>query len=294
MPDSRPASTVVWFDGAFVAAENARWSFDDRGVQFGVGFFETFRTSGGKPHHWRYHQTRLASACATAGIELAAGSLAFDPAKRHAVLQRLLAEHGMRDAVFRYTVSAGRVGERPVEAVAPRALPPPPPDEGVCVRVLQLPRDNGEWLPRPKSLGCANAWLGAEELRRRTKEASDEGLFLARESGLVVETTRQNIAWIVDGCLHYPDPMLGAVAGTCQAWVVELGAACEARRASLDELLAAEAIVVMNSVRGITPVHLVFDADDRPLRRGIDSRDHPLVASLRRQWTEALEATADD
>lgn len=293
MPDSPPTSAIVWFDGAFVSAEAARLPIDDRGVQFGLGFYETFRTSGGRLHHWRYHRERLEGACAMAGIKLPVDSLAFDEAKRQAVVQRLLAEHGASDAVFRYTVTAGRVVGRPVESLVLRALPAAAPDEGVCLRVLKLARDNGEWVPRPKSLGYANAWLGAEELRRRTKEASDDGLFLARESGCVVETTRQNIAWIVDGCLRYPDPALGPVAGTCLDWIVELGAACETRRAPIDELLAADAIIVMNSVRGITPVHLVLDADDRPLRRGIDSRDHPLVASLRRQWTEALEATAE-
>ncbi len=293
MPDSCAIRAIVWFDGAFVAGEAARLRFDDRGVQFGVGFYETFRTSGGRPHHWRYHRARLESACARVGIELPADSFASDGERRRAVVERLLAEHGATDAVFRYTITAGRVGERPAESVVLRALPPPPPDEGVCLRVLKLARDNGEWLPRPKSLCSLNAWLGAEELRQRSGDASDEGLFLARDSGCVVETTRQAIAWIVDGGLCYPDPALGAVAGTCLAWVIESGATCETRRAPIDELLAADAIVVLNSVRGITPVHLIFDADDRPLRRGIDSRDHPLVASLRRQWTEALEATAE-
>jgi 4-amino-4-deoxychorismate lyase len=292
MADSSSADPIVYFNGAFVAASAARLPVDDRGLLFGIGFFETFRTCASRAHHLSFHQRRLERACATAQLDLPATFLARDPAALRVVVQRLLREHGLADAVFRYTVTAGARDGAASELLTLRALPPSSPAEGVCLRVLNLARDSGEWLPRPKSLNYANAWLGAEELRRRSHEPSDEGLFLSREGGFIVETTRQNVGWIVDGVFRYPEPALGAVSGTCLEWLLDVGLPSEPRRATVDELLAADAIVVTNSVRGVTPVHLVFDAQDQPLRVGLDSRNHPLVVSLRRQWNETLDATA--
>jgi 4-amino-4-deoxychorismate lyase len=288
-PASKPA--MIYCNGEFLAAERVPLSIDDRGLLFGLGFFETFRTSGGQPHHWRYNRERLERACATAGMTLPRSFLAKDETKLVYAVQRLLREHQREDAVFRYTITGGPAA--PVEMLTLRLLPPAMPAEGICLRVLNLSRDNGEWLPRPKSLNYANAWLGAQELQRRAADPSDEGLFLGREGGFLVETTRRNVAWITDGNLRYPDPSLGAVAGTCLAWLLDLGLPAEPARAKLDDLLTADAIVVMNAVRGVTPVQLLCDAQDAPLRSGIDSHEHPIVASLCRQWVEALEATAE-
>lgn len=281
-----------------MSASEARLPIDDRGVLFGFGFFETFRTSGGRPHHWRFHRQRLERACATAQIAIPNSFLAADEHRLTQVIHQLLQRHGYKDAVFRYTVTAGadpkEAEPRPTEFLVARPLPAETPEEGICVRVLNQTRDNGEWVPRPKSLNYGNALLGSAELKRRANNAFDEGLFLSRDGAFIVETARQNIAWIADGRLCYPEPDLGAIAGTCLEWMLDLGVPNESRRAPLEALLSADAIMVTNSVRGVTPVNLVYDRDDRPLRVGLDSVNHPIVASLRRQWIEALEATAED
>jgi 4-amino-4-deoxychorismate lyase len=291
MADSPLKPAMIYFNGDFLAADRVPLPVDDRGWLFGIGFFETFRTSGGRPHHWRYNRERLERACRTAGLTLPRSFLAADETKLDYAVRRLLREHQREDAVFRYTVTAGAA--QPAEMLTLRPLPPAAPGGGICLRVLTLSRDNGEWWPRPKSLNYANAWLGAQELARRAADPSDDGLFLSRDSGFVVETTRRNVAWIADGRLRYPDPSLGPVAGTCLAWLLDIGAPAEPMRGTLDDLLAADAIMVMNAVRGVTPVQLVCDAHDAPLRSGIDSHEHPIVASLCRQWVEALEATAE-
>ena len=47
--DGRPA---VYLNGQIVPAVGAGLPVDDHGVLFGAGFFETFRTSGGRPLLW--------------------------------------------------------------------------------------------------------------------------------------------------------------------------------------------------------------------------------------------------
>lgn len=296
-----PASPAVYFNGRILPAAEAHLPIDDAGTLYGLGFFETFRTSGGRPHQWDFHRARMAQACITAGITMPPTFLVCDEARLRETVRVLLREHGMSDGVFRYTLTAGRAsapdsrGEgfsEPAEFMVLRALPPCPPPEGVALRVLQLSRDNGEWLPRPKSLNYANAFAGAGELRRRGAAPGDEGLFLSREGAYAVETPRQNLAWIEGERLCYPDPALGAVAGTCLQWALQLGLPFAARRARLPDLLGADAIMVLNAVRGVTPVREAWDAQDQHRFRLLESHAHPLVVSLVGRWSDALRATA--
>lgn len=296
-----PLPGFIFFNGHVVDAGEAQLSVSDAAVLYGCGFFETFRTSGGRPHHWGFNQSRLRQACVTAGIALPSKFLANDEARLREVVTQLLREHQMSDAVFRYTVTAGAVGDSdprgnifstPTEFMTLRALPPPAPAEGIALRVLNLPRDSGEWLPRPKSLNYANAFAGAEELRRRRAAPSDEGLFLSWSGARIAETPRQNVAWFERGKFCYPDPVLGPVAGTCLEWVRQLDPTAEPRRALLPDLLTADAVIVLNSVRGVTPVREVWDTQDQIRFQTFDSAAHPGVVSLIKCWNEALRATA--
>lgn len=283
---------IVFFNGEFTSSAKARLPINDRGARFGLGFFETFRTSGGKPHHWRFNRARLEEACRRAQISSSSISLVRDEERFRATIRHMLLVSGMSDAVFRYTVTAGEDPGTGFEILAIRSLPAEPPADGIALRVLSLTRDNGEWLPRPKSLNYANAYLGSRELEMRGRHPSDEGLFLSREGAYVVETPRQNIGWLCDGTLRYPDFGLGAIPGTCLQWVLGLGIPAEARRAEVEELISADAIVVLNAVRGITPVRRIWDVTDQHELCVLSSHQHPLVVSLRQQWAEALGTTA--
>jgi 4-amino-4-deoxychorismate lyase len=291
--------TIAYCNGELMPAAAARLPIDDAGVLYGLGFFETFLTSGGHPHHWSFHRERLAQACGVAGITVPGTFLARDEARLRGVAQTLLRENKMSDAVFRYTLTAGRVSlggrsgnfDGPAEFMTLRVFPPAAPAEGISLRVLRLARDNGEWLPRPKSLNYSNALAGAGELRRRAAAASDEGLFLSRDERCVVETVRQNIAWIEGGKLCYPDETLGPVAGTCLQWALSLGIPSAPRRIKLGELAAADAVVVLNAVRGVTPVRELWDDEDRQCLARVASCEHPMVLQLRESWRGALQAT---
>jgi 4-amino-4-deoxychorismate lyase len=291
----------VYQNGSILENAAAQVSADDHGLLFGLGFFETFRTSAGRPHLWDLHRRRLEQACVVAGIEPGSTLLISDEAKLRVVIRTLLAKHGLTDAVFRYTLTAGTPKDEdghapysnPAELLSLRPLPPAAPPHGVALRLLELPRDTGEWRPRPKSLNYGNALMGGLELRRRGAAASDEGLFLTRDSRRVVEGVRHNLAWLRDGRWFYPDPELGAVPGTCLQWLLEHGFPAEPTRSSLADFLHADAVVVINSVRGATPVRELWDVDDRATLATWASSAHPLVIGLRRRWDEGLQATAE-
>jgi 4-amino-4-deoxychorismate lyase len=290
---------IVWLNGQTLPASAARLAADDHGFLYGLGFFETFRTNGGYPHHCDRNCRRLLEACGTAHIRVPASFLVCDATRlRHAV-GLLLRENRMPDGVFRYTLTAGapaepadRLGyDRPGELLTVRALPPPAAPEGVALRLLSIPRDSGEWQPRPKSLNYTNALMGGHELRQRGA-ANDEGLFLTRDGKRVVEGVRHNVAWISNGRFCFPDPTLGAVAGTCLQWVLDMDMEVEPCRAGLDEFVQADAVMLLNAVRGITPVCVLWDAQDEFVLRAWKSHENALVAELRRKWSDALAKTA--
>jgi 4-amino-4-deoxychorismate lyase len=141
-------------------------------------------------------------------------------------------------------------------------------------------------------LNYLNAMLGARELQHRQVASSDEGVFLSREGGWVVETPRQSIAWISGDSIHVPDSSLGGVAGTCLAWMIERGEVIRGTRTDLRGLSAADAVFVCNSVRGITPVAEIWDESDSKRLGEFASADHGRVRALQAGWQQSLEATA--
>jgi 4-amino-4-deoxychorismate lyase len=289
-PSEGPAP--VFLNGGILPAQEARVSIYDQGLLYGFGFFETFRTSGGSPHHWQFNRERLSAACERAGLVLPRSFLAHDELKLAQVVHELLRQTGRFDAVFRYTITSG-MGETPTEILTIRSLPSGMPSAaGIRLRVLKLRRDSGEWIPRPKSLNYLNAILGTRELQMRSSSTSDEGLFLSYADASVVETARQNVAWIVRDGIQIPDAAAGAVAGTCLDWLQTRGIRVKRARVSLAEFTRAEAIFTLNSVRGITPVAEVWDEADVSLLGSFKSAAHPVIQRLQQEWSEALAKTA--
>jgi branched-subunit amino acid aminotransferase/4-amino-4-deoxychorismate lyase len=213
--------------------------------------------------------------------------------KRAQVIRELLRRCSESDAVFRYTVTGG-ANHGPTEILTSRPLPASNLSEGICLRVLRLRRDSGEWIPRPKSLNYLNASLGLRELSMRSAAPSDEGLFLAREDDFVVETARQSIAWVVGDRIYTPGESSGAVSGTCLAWLQTCDVAIVRTRAALATFLEANAIFVLNAVRGITPVAAVWDEFDGKQLGSYESAAHPLILQLQRGWNDELAKTAQD
>ena len=285
----------VYWNGELRTADDARFASDDHGVLYGLGFFETFRTCDGVPHRWAAHRSRLLAACERAGIEVPRTFLARDEVALRSAVRNLLREGGASDAVFRYTITAGAPATggytRPSELLVARPLPGEITSDGVKLRVLNLPRDNGEWVPRPKSLNFSNALLGARELRLRGAAPDDEGLFLSRENGCVVEGVRHNVAWFEGERFCYPAPELGAVDGLGLRWALGVFSGGEPRRASLGDLARADAVVLLNAVRGVTPVSELWDTSDRLRLSAWRSHEHPQIGALRMHWHDALQAT---
>ncbi len=243
--------------------------FDDRGLAYGDGLFETVLVPRAA-----VHLARLARGAETLDIPL--------PAR--ATLEALPARAGEGLAVLKLMLTRGSGGRgylAPAEPeprlrwqVSPFAPAEASWRDGVRVRHCRL------------RLGIQPALAGLKHLNRLENvlaraEWSDpeiaEGL-LSDAEGRLVEATCMNLFWWQDGAWHTPRLDRCGVAGTLRAALLEGGTIHETD-APPETLATAEAVCLGNSVQGLWPVTRLDDADGRRLARwDIDARHRALQA----------------
>ncbi|WP_193368884.1 aminotransferase class IV family protein [Pelagibius marinus] len=115
----------------------------------------------------------------------------------------------------------------------------------------------------PERLAAEDPWLAVKTTQRRLYDDTraalpsgiDEVIFLNQE-GEVCEGTITNVFARLEGKLVTPPLACGLLPGVLREELLETGAA-EERRLRLDELRAAEAVFLGNSLRGLIPAELV-------------------------------------
>ncbi|MCK2182675.1 aminodeoxychorismate lyase [Halomonas getboli] len=248
--------------------------FDDRGLAYGDGLFETVLVRDGEPLLWAEHLARLARGAETLGI----------PMPDRATLDALPARAGEGLAVLKLMLTRGSGGrgylapDDPAPRLRWQVAPFAPAEsrwkEGVRVRHCRL------------RLGIQPALAGLKHLNRLENvlaraEWSDpevaEGL-LGDAEGRLVEATCMNLFWWQDGAWLTPRLDRCGVAGTLRAALLASGVVREAD-VPAETLAAAEAVCLANSVQGLWPVVRLDATDGRCLARwDIDDRHRALQA----------------
>jgi 4-amino-4-deoxychorismate lyase len=229
----------------------------DRGLSYGDGLFETLALADAGPCLWRLHLERLDAGCRRLGIA------APEPVLLRREAARAIAGH--RDGVLKIILTRGSGGRgyRPDPAARPRRIllwfpGPEYPDswtvEGVHVRFCATQLGRNPRLAGIKHLNRLEQVLARAEW---ANPAIAEGLMLDSE-GLVIEGTMSNLFVERDGRLLTPRLDRTGVAGVVRALVLEQaraqGIVCEERDLEPQELLAADALFLTNSLIGIWPV----------------------------------------
>jgi branched-chain amino acid aminotransferase len=279
-----------WNHGAFVRAEPAALTFDDRSFRFGDGLFETLRCYRRVPFRWADHLDRMLSGC-----NLLRLSLPGNPASITAGLQQFFARQSQEQLVARLHLSRGPgprglspgAVQRPLLVIT---LHPPPPAVGAGggLRVATT-----RWtLPGGLALAlCKSASRLPYLLARLDAEAAgaQQGL-LRNPRGEVVEADSANLFWIEDHQVCTPPLSSGALDGITRRTVLELcadlGIAAREQALRVSEVPRLQVAFLTSSVLELAPVtHL----DDRPLNwhpwvdrlltayraRALDARKNP-------------------
>jgi branched-chain amino acid aminotransferase len=254
--------SLAWWNGRIIPPEEVRIAPDDAGFLFGDGLFETLRVDAGRARDLSAHLDRLFAGLLRLGIA---------PPEDRCALGRAVtdvANAAPRPAArLRITVSRG-TSEGPTRLITASVYEPPGEDvygRGVAAVLLPDHRiDSRGPLAGLKSLGYQ-----ANRLALRQAEASGawDALRL-NEHGRLASGSRSNLALVLPEGIFTPPESEGCLPGTVRRRLLEAGAIRE-RPLTLDDLAAAEGLLLLNSLVGVLPVSSV---DDREVPVGPEAR----------------------
>lgn len=258
---------VLFFNGERVLSQGksvsdhyAGISFDDRGLQYGDGIFETLRIANGAIPMWAFHQERLSKA------ELA---LKLPLADFFSHWSLFLKQH-LKDIESGYAKLVITRGEGPRGYKIPSE-----PALNWWLKVGDLPSSYKIKQTTPFSLTLCQHPIsrqpklaGLKHLNRLDQAMArsewgesnefDEGVMFNID-GDVTECTMSNIFWLKNGQLHTPDLSQEGIDGCVRRWLIaraqqSLQPVVVRQQTKLDELIAADAVFLTNSLMGIQAV----------------------------------------
>lgn len=237
--------------------EQASVSAHDRGLAYGDGVFRTLAVRDGQAQCWQRHFAKLCDDCRRLDIP--------QPGEQslRAELDQVARE--LAFGVVKITVTRGQ-GERgyampsqphPTRIVTGAPMPLYPAgnvDEGIKIRLCQLRLAEQPRLAGIKHLNRLENVLARAEWN---DPGIAEGLLLDMR-GNVIEGVTSNLFMLQRGVLVTPDLSRCGVAGVTRdrilAWAHECKMPSEIRDISFAELLAAEEVMVCNSLIGVWQV----------------------------------------
>lgn len=279
-----PGDSLVYLNGEYTRADQAKISVLDRGFIFGDGIYEVVPAYRGKAFRITEHLNRLERSLAAIRI-----AMPMDRAALTALIERLIAGATTPECMVYLQVTRGvykRNHAFPAEAIAPTVFgmvtPMTPPsalqrEQGVSVVSIKDER----WLHCDiKSVSL----LGNVLARQQAVEADADEVIQYRD-GYLTEGSSSNI-WIVrDGKLLAPPKNNLILEGIRYGLMAELaqegGVVFEARPISRAEVETADEILITSATKEVLPVlkrdgQVVGDGKPGPvyrlLRAGYDAR----------------------
>jgi branched-subunit amino acid aminotransferase/4-amino-4-deoxychorismate lyase len=233
----------IWLNGSFRDRSRAEVAVFFRGVQSGVGVFETLAVRDGRPVDLEAHLERLSRSSVALSVPL-----------------------GEKDALRRATaVIAERIdfGHGWIKIVALRGpglavfgAASAPEAEGAIARAVVLPwlRHRRDALAGIKSTSYAGFVRGLEYARER---GADEGLW-RNDRGHVVEGCTSNVFAVRGRAVWTPGPRDGILEGITRAKALQsaraLGLTIHEGKLRLRRLLDAEEAFLTSSTGGVRPL----------------------------------------
>jgi branched-subunit amino acid aminotransferase/4-amino-4-deoxychorismate lyase len=249
---------VVYVDGSIVPESEARVSALDRGLLSGYGLFETMRAYGGKPWAFDDHYARTQQ-----GAELIDLSVPAPEILRRAIAD-VVEANALPDGGVRYTITGG------AGPADPQADPDAPPsliitawplrdyaslyEEGASLATIA---EGGRPLSGVKTTSYAVSVAGRIFAKRA---GADDALFLGGHKR-VLEATGSNL-FIVEGTrMRTPRIDDAILPGVTRRYVIEVarqeGFEVIEDTLYLDDLRAADEVVLTSSLREVYPVRSV-------------------------------------
>jgi aminodeoxychorismate lyase len=249
--------TKSYINGSLESPEKSI-SIDERGFRFGDGVFETIPVQAGVPYLWEYHMERLEEGLAAIHIQSPADNV-FKQATD------LIKINNIDDGLIRIYISRGigSQGYLPVSTTSPTVIiqtmeRPRAPDAPVTLWLSTYEKISKNALPThcKTAQGLNSTLARMEAVNHACYDALQLDCF-----GRISETSASNIFWLAKNILYTPSLACSALAGITRRRIIELSPypineGCY----SLEDLQAANAVIITNASIGIVPVKAFLPA----------------------------------
>ena len=236
---------------------------DDRGLHYADGAFETLACTQGRIHCAALHEDRLARAMAA----LRFAGPARQAAKVFSDAQRCL-DHVKHTGTARLTVTrgSGPRGYAPTDAAQARSIlsaypPYVPASESLRCGVAETHWANQPQLAGLKLLARTEQVLAAQEA---STQGWDDALMLD-EKRQVISSSKGNLFLVTGTDATTPCLNRCGIAGTRRQILInvllpQMGYSVSSRPVLLRECLEADALIVTNTVMGVTAINSIAEA----------------------------------
>lgn len=281
---------IVYLNGDYVPAEEARVSVFDRGFLYGDGIYETLRVYGGRVFRLEEHLSRLERSARMIRL-----SLPLSPAAFAEAIETCLKLNDLSSALVRIGVSRGEAsipGLDPALVAGPatvvivtRPFEPYPEamyEAGIRAAVVSVRRTPTEALsPIIKSTNFLNNIMSKMEA---LEAGADEAIMLNTD-GHIAEGTTTNVFWFDGKSLCTPPLEAGILDGVTRSEALTIAQKHLAYRAvevlrGQDALEEAEEVFVTSTSYEVMPVTTI---DGKPVGTG---RPGPVSLGILRKFRE--------
>jgi len=257
---------LVYLNGEFLPAADAKVSIDDGGWLHGAGLFETMRAENGRVFRLESHVARLIRSASTLLRPIERGDL---PSRVDFL--ELLQRNELKVARVRMTVSAGPMQTRDESEGVPLTVcvttsPLSPPaarlyETGVQVVICNFRLSPSDPLAGHKSTAYISRLIALREAQRgRCMEA----LWFTTANRLA-EGSITNVFIVKDGVLRTPPLDTPVLPGIARGVVLELsgdlGIETREEPLTIDDLLDADEVLLTNAIMQVMPVTRVEKRD---------------------------------
>jgi branched-chain amino acid aminotransferase len=241
--------SVNWFNGTFVD-DTLALDVGDRGFLLGDGVFETIAVNHGHAVWLDEHLQRMADAAVELGI-------AYDAQKIRDGVDLVLQKSAAKFEILRITLSRGATvrgfaadGVSPNLLISRNLFDVGKQPQSLRLAVSKIRRNETAPSSQLKTLSYIDGIAAAREVA----SVADDALML-NTAGHVASTTVGNIFLLRGSELITPQLDQGILAGITRAKILELAEwNVKETVINLDDLFAADAVFVTNSLRLVTPV----------------------------------------
>jgi branched-chain amino acid aminotransferase len=266
---------IVYLNGEYVPAEEARVSVFDRGFLYGDGIYETLRVYSGRVFKLEEHLARLERSARMILLALPISREAFAEA-----IETCLKKNDLSSALVRIGVSRGEASSPGLDpalvtspatiVIAPRPFEPYPDamyETGIKAAIVSVRRNPTESLnPAIKSTNFLNNILAKME----ALEAGAEEAIMLNTNGHIAEGTTTNVFWVTRKTLFTPPLEAGILDGVTRSVVLNIAQRLLAYRAfevlrGRDALDEAEEVFVTSTSYEAMPVTTL---DGKPVGNG--------------------------